>query len=79
MPLLRQPQNNTLIQRKYMTSPEMREAAGKADRQGHKRIVLVSGQLPNADVGTWPKPSASCTPCSTATARSAASTSTWGP
>ena len=42
--------SNTLIQRKYMTSPEMREAAGKLIRQGHKRIVLVSGQLPNADV-----------------------------
>ena len=26
------------------------EAAGKLIRQGHKRIVLVSGQLPNADV-----------------------------
>lgn len=33
-----------------MTSPEMREAALKLIRQGHKRIFLVSGQLPNADV-----------------------------
>ncbi|MEG6502506.1 radical SAM protein, partial [Desulfovibrio sp. 1214_IL3152] len=41
---------NGLIERKYMTSPEMREAALRLIRQGHKRIFLVSGQLPNADV-----------------------------
>ncbi|WP_394027146.1 radical SAM protein [Desulfovibrio falkowii] len=41
---------NGQIERKYMTSPEMREAALRLIRQGHKRIFLVSGQLPNADV-----------------------------
>ncbi len=41
---------NTLIERKYMTPPEMREAALHLVRQGHKRVILVSGQLPNADV-----------------------------
>ncbi|MDD4701576.1 MAG: radical SAM protein [Desulfovibrio sp.] len=41
---------NGLVERKYMTSPEMRQAALKIIRQGHKRIFLVSGQLPNADV-----------------------------
>ena len=33
-----------------MTSPEIREAGLKLIRQGHKRIFLVSGQLPNADI-----------------------------
>lgn len=42
--------SNTLIERKYMTPPEMREAALHLIRQGHKRVILVSGQLPNADV-----------------------------
>ena len=42
--------SNKAVERKYMTSPEMREAALKLIRQGHKRIFLVSGQLPNADV-----------------------------
>lgn len=42
--------SNKAIERKYMTSPEMREAALKLIRQGHKRIFLVSGQLPNADI-----------------------------
>lgn len=42
--------SNATVERKYMTSPEMREAALKFIRQGHKRIILVSGQLPNADV-----------------------------
>ena len=42
--------DNGLVERKYMTSPEMRESALKLIRQGHKRIFLVSGQLPNADV-----------------------------
>ncbi len=41
---------NTQVARQYMTPPEMREAARKLIRQGHKRVVLVSGQLPNADV-----------------------------
>ena len=41
---------NTLIERRYMTPPEMREAALHLVRQGHKRVILVSGQLPNADV-----------------------------
>lgn len=42
--------SNKAVERKYMTSPEMREAALKLIRQGHKRIFLVSGQLPNADI-----------------------------
>ena len=42
--------SNTAVERKYMTSPEMRQAALKLIRQGHKRIFLVSGQLPNADI-----------------------------
>ena len=42
--------SNRAVERKYMTSPEMREAALKLIRQGHKRIFLVSGQLPNADI-----------------------------
>ena len=42
--------SNGLIERKYMTSPEMREAALRLIRQGHKRVFLVSGQLPSADV-----------------------------
>lgn len=41
---------NATIERKYMTPPEMREAGRKLIRQGHKRVILVSGQLPNADV-----------------------------
>ncbi|WP_165178094.1 [FeFe] hydrogenase H-cluster radical SAM maturase HydG [Desulfovibrio sp. ZJ369] len=41
---------NTTVARKYMTPPEMREAGRKLIRQGHKRVILVSGQLPNADV-----------------------------
>lgn len=41
---------NTLIERKYMTSPEIREAGKKLISQGHKRVIVVSGQLPNADV-----------------------------
>ena len=41
---------NTTVERKYMTSPEIREAGLKLARQGHKRVFLVSGQLPNADV-----------------------------
>lgn len=41
---------NTAVERKYMTPPEMREAGRKLIRQGHKRVFLVSGQLPNADV-----------------------------
>ncbi|MGV7006328.1 radical SAM protein [Desulfovibrio sp. QI0442] len=42
--------SNKAIERKYMTPPEMRQAALKLIRQGHKRIFLVSGQLPNADI-----------------------------
>lgn len=42
--------SNKLIERKYMTPPEMREAALHLVRQGHKRVILVSGQLPNAEV-----------------------------
>lgn len=42
--------SNKAIERKYMTSPEIREAGLKLIRQGHKRIFLVSGQLPNADI-----------------------------
>jgi Thiamine biosynthesis enzyme ThiH and related uncharacterized enzymes len=42
--------SNQAIERKYMTSPEIREAGLKLIRQGHKRIFLVSGQLPNADI-----------------------------
>ena len=41
---------NTTVARKYMTPPEMREAGRKLIRQGHKRVILVSGQLPNAEV-----------------------------
>ena len=41
---------NAAVARKYMTPPEMREAGHKLIRQGHKRVILVSGQLPNADV-----------------------------
>ena len=41
---------NDMVQRKYMTSPEISEAGRKLIRQGHKRVFLVSGQLPNADV-----------------------------
>lgn len=41
---------NATVARKYMTPPEMREAGRKLIRQGHKRVILVSGQLPNADV-----------------------------
>ena len=41
---------NDMVQRKYMTSPEISEAGRKLIRQGHKRVFLVTGQLPNADV-----------------------------
>ncbi|MDR2054613.1 MAG: radical SAM protein [Desulfovibrio sp.] len=42
--------SNGRVERKYMTPPEMREAALKLIRQGHKRVFLVSGQLPGDDV-----------------------------
>lgn len=41
---------NTMVQRCYMTSVDIRDAARKLVRQGHKRVFLVTGQLPNADI-----------------------------
>ncbi len=42
--------SNTAIERRYMNLKEMRESGLKLARQGHKRIFLVTGQLPNADI-----------------------------
>lgn len=44
---------NETVQRKRLTPPELREAARKLIRQGHKRVVLVSGQSTDADVEYW--------------------------
>uniref|UniRef100_UPI00345CC105 radical SAM protein n=1 Tax=uncultured Desulfovibrio sp. TaxID=167968 RepID=UPI00345CC105 len=44
---------NTAIQRKRLDQAELREAARKLIRQGHKRVVLVSGQSTSADVEYW--------------------------
>lgn len=41
---------NQEIQRKRLEPPELREAGKKLIRQGHKRVVLVSGQATAADV-----------------------------
>lgn len=41
---------NGMVERRYMTSVDIREAARKLIRQGHKRVFLVTGQLPNADI-----------------------------
>ena len=42
--------SNTEIERKYMSLREMRESGLKLAKQGHKRVFLVTGQLPNADI-----------------------------
>ncbi|MCR5814465.1 MAG: [FeFe] hydrogenase H-cluster radical SAM maturase HydG [Desulfovibrio sp.] len=42
--------SNTTIERHYMNLKEMRESGLKLARQGHKRVFLVTGQLPNADI-----------------------------
>ena len=42
--------SNRSIERHYMNLKEMRESGLKLARQGHKRVFLVTGQLPNADI-----------------------------
>lgn len=42
--------SNKVIQRKRLSPPELRDAGKKLIRQGHKRIVLVSGQSGEKDI-----------------------------
>ena len=42
--------SNTVLERKYMSLQEMYESGLNLARQGHKRVFLVTGQLPNADI-----------------------------
>ena len=44
---------NGAVQRKRLNPSEIREAARKLIRQGHKRVVLVSGQSTESDVEYW--------------------------
>ena len=66
--------SNQAIERKYMTSPEMREAALKLSVRATNESFLSAGSCPMRMLNIWPRPSAFSTRLLTAWAKCTAST-----